>query len=48
MKVYKVLHVFGSLDLGGAESRTMEIYRRIDKKELQFDFVTHTQEKGFY
>ena len=35
----KVLHVLGSLDAGGAESRTMDVYRNIDLKKIQFDFV---------
>lgn len=35
----KVLHIFGSLDAGGAESRTMDIYRNIISKKIQFDFI---------
>lgn len=44
----KVLHVFGRLDLGGAESRTMDIYRQIDRNKVQFDFVIHTEDKCFF
>jgi len=33
---------------GGAETRTMEIYRRIDKKKVQFDFLTLIDEVGYY
>lgn len=45
MKPLRVLHVFGKLDRGGAESRTMDIYRNIDRNKIQFDFIVHTQEE---
>lgn len=35
----RVLHVFSVLNRGGAESRTMDLYRAIDKSKVQFDFV---------
>lgn len=41
----RVLHVFGRLDAGGAESRTMDIYREIDKTKIQFDFAIHTEDE---
>jgi len=44
----RVLHVFGMLNKGGAETRTMDIYRTINKSQIQFDFVVHTNEKCFY
>lgn len=44
----RVLHVFGGLDSGGAESRVMDIYRQIDKNKVQFDFLIHTEKKGFF
>lgn len=44
----RVLHVFGSLDMGGSESRTMDIYRTIDRKKVQFDFAIHTSEEVFF
>jgi len=47
-KAIRVLHVFGSLDVGGAENRTMDVYRRIDRSKIQFDFVVHIQEEGHY
>lgn len=48
MKTIRVLHVFGGLDAGGAESRVMDIYREIDKNKVQFDFLIHTEKKGFF
>lgn len=37
----RVLHVFGRIGLGGAESRIMDLYRNIDKTKVQFDFLVH-------
>ena len=47
-KAIRVLHVFGVLDRGGAESMIMNIYRKIDKKTIQFDFVIHTMQECDY
>ena len=43
----RILHVFGQLNLGGAESRTMDLYRNIDRTKVQFDFVVHN-DSGVY
>ena len=40
--------MFGRLDRGGAESMCMNLYRKIDKTKIQFDFVKHTNEKGVF
>ena len=40
-----VLHVVGRLDIGGAESRIMDLYRHIDREKVQFHFVQHTSDK---
>lgn len=37
-----ILHVVGRLDMGGAESRIMDIYRLIDRSRVQFYFAQHT------
>lgn len=44
----KVLQVFGSLNMGGAESRMMDVYRYMNRDECQFDFLTMTEEKQFF
>lgn len=44
----RVLHVLGSTNLGGAESRIMELYRCIDRSQIQFDFLVHTKQEGYY
>ncbi|SJZ87871.1 glycosyltransferase family 1 protein [Garciella nitratireducens] len=41
----RVLHVFGRLDTGGAETMIMNVYRNIDRSKVQFDFIVHTKEK---
>lgn len=40
-----VLHVVGRLDIGGAESRIMDMYRHIDREKVQFHFVQHTTDR---
>ena len=37
----RVLHVLGTLDMGGAESRIMDLYRHMDRNRVQFDFLVH-------
>ena len=44
----RVLHVFGMLGLGGAETRTMDLYRNIDRNRVQFDFLVHTDRPCHY
>lgn len=44
----RVLHVLGTTNLGGAESRIMELYRCINRSKVQFDFLVHTKEEGHY
>lgn len=47
-KQIRILHVLGSLNRGGAETMIMNLYRELDKKKIQFDFVVHTNKKGDY
>lgn len=44
----RVLHVFANLNQGGAESRIIDVYRYIDKKKYQFDFLILTNESCFF
>ncbi len=46
----RVLQVFSSLNKGGAESRMMDIFRRLDKEKVVFDFAVTSDnaEKHFY
>ena len=44
----RILHVLGGTNLGGAESRTMDLYRHMDKSMVQFDFLVHTDKEGYF
>lgn len=44
----RILHVLGALELGGAESRIMDLYRCIDKEKMQFDFMIHTTKECYF
>lgn len=44
----RVLQVFHSMNMGGAENMIMSLYRSIDKSKIQFDFLVHSSESGFF
>ena len=44
----RVLHVLGGLDRGGAETMVMNLYRAIDRAQVQFDFIIHTEKHQAY
>lgn len=48
MNKIKVLHCFGGLNIGGAETLILNIFRNIDRSKFQFDFLVFTNEKGVY
>ena len=43
IKPIRVLHVLGGVGLGGAESRIMDLYRQMNRDEIQFDFLVHSE-----
>ena len=45
IRVLQVLHI---LNRGGAEAMIMNLYRKIDRTRIQFDFLVHEPEKGFF
>lgn len=45
---YKVLHIVGGMDKGGTETMLMNIYRKIDRRKIQFDFLYTTNEETYY
>lgn len=47
-KTLKVLQIFGSLNMGGAESRMMDIYRNLDRDICDFDFLTMLKDDNQY
>ncbi|MGQ3376826.1 glycosyltransferase family 1 protein [Priestia endophytica] len=44
----RVLHVVGSMNIGGIETFLMNVYRNIDRTKVQFDFAVHTRKEGAY
>lgn len=44
----RVAHFVGCMNLGGAETFIMNIYRQIDREKVQFDFVCSKKEEAFY
>lgn len=44
----RVLHVVTHMNRGGLETMIMNYYRHIDRRKIQFDFLTHRDEKKDY
>ncbi|MGE5329464.1 MAG: glycosyltransferase family 1 protein [Deltaproteobacteria bacterium] len=44
----RVLQVFSKMHRRGAETFIMNVYRKIDRSKVQFDFIVQTKEKGDY
>ena len=47
-RISRVLHVLGSVGIGGAETFVMNLYRNIDRSIVQFDFLLHFHEEKSY
>lgn len=45
---YKILHIVGGMGKGGTETMLMNIYRKIDRNKIQFDFLYTTNEETYY
>lgn len=48
MNRLKVLHIVGTMNLGGQETFIMNMYRNINRANIQFDFIVHGDKKGYY
>ena len=44
----RVLQVVTKMDRCGLETLLMNYYRNIDRSKVQFDFLTHREERGQY
>lgn len=44
----RVLQVLGGTGLGGAESRVMDLYRSVDRTQVQFDFAVHNAKRDHF
>ena len=47
-KPIRVLHVLQRMEAGGIQTFLMNIYRKIDRKKIQFDFLVHYKSEEFY
>lgn len=48
MKPMRVLQISYAMDLGGAETLIMNLYRNIDRSMVQFDFLLHCPHESAY
>lgn len=48
MEPIRVLHVLTIMDIGGAETMVMNYYRNIDRNKVQFDFLVHRKNEGYF
>ena len=48
MGVLRVLHVVGAMEYGGMENFIMNLYRNMDRNNIQFDFLTHHGRRGSF
>ena len=44
----RILHMIGSLGIGGSQAFIMNIYRKIDRDKIQFDFIVDSFEGNYY
>lgn len=47
-KPIRILNLFTIMDRGGSETMVMNLYRKIDRNKVQFDFMVYHTEKGQY
>ena len=48
LRPVRILQITGGMCIGGAETMIMHLYRKINKDEIQFDFVSFAKEKCHY
>ncbi|MEI5907740.1 glycosyltransferase family 1 protein [Bacillus spongiae] len=44
----RILHVVGAMNRAGTETMLMNLYRKIDRKHIQFDFISFSQQDAHY
>jgi glycosyltransferase EpsF len=44
----RVLHVLSGMNRGGAETMVMNLYRKMDRSKVQFDFLTYRNDPCAY
>src|SRR5690554_69387 len=46
--MFRVLHIIGSMNIGGAETFLMKVYRGINRDLCTFDFIISDNSEGYY
>lgn len=46
--VVRIIHMIGSLDIGGSQTMIMNIYRKIDRNRIQFDFIVDHSDQLYF
>lgn len=44
----RVLHMIGSLGIGGSQAFVMNLYRKMDRNQIQFDFIADSRDNAYY
>ena len=44
----RIIHMIGSLDIGGSQTMIMNIYRTIDRNRIQFDFIVDHSDQLYF
>ncbi len=44
----RILHIVTTMDAGGVETLLMNLYRTLDRSQVQFDFLKHRDSHDFY
>ena len=47
-EIIRILNIVPNMRAAGIESFIMNVYRKIDRNKVQFDFIVHNLEKNFY
>ena len=48
MKCIRILHMIGSLDIGGSQAMVMNLYRNIEREKIQFDFIVDSPNEQYF
>lgn len=48
MECIRILHMIGSLGIGGSQAMVMNIYRNIEREKIQFDFIVDSSNEQYF
>ena len=44
----RILHMIGAMEMGGSQALVMNLYRHMDREQIQFDFVLDHPDRDDY